>query len=144
MESLTFGNKFVIDAVMKKIFTVIFLQAVLVQWSFGQDQDIEDIGVSLRNGSARELVKFCGSSVILKLEGETTTYRKAQAEEQLRAFFLDNPPVDFNYIHQGSSTEGLKYCIGRYVVNNGAFRVVLLLKQDDDGFQLDTITLTKE
>ncbi|MEM9328322.1 MAG: DUF4783 domain-containing protein [Bacteroidota bacterium] len=128
---------------MKRIAaTLLFI--VASHFTIAQDRDIEDIGVSLRNGSARELVKFCGSSVILKMNGETATYRKAEAEEKLRTFFLNNPPEDFNYIHQGSSSEGLKYCIGKYVVNNGAFRVVLLLKQQTDGFLLDTITLTEE
>ena len=127
-----------------KRFTVIFLHFFVVQMALAQDEDIEDIGISLRNGSARELVKFCSNTVTLKIDGETVTYRKAEAEEKLRTFFLDNPPEDFNYIHQGSSAEGLKYCIGKYMVNNGAFRVVLLLKQNTDGFRLDTITLTKE
>jgi len=127
-----------------KRFTVIVLHLFVVQIGFAQDEDIEDIGISLRNGSARELVKFCGNTVTLKMDGETVTYRKAEAEEKLRTFFLDNPPEDFNYIHQGSSSEGLKYCIGKYMVNNGAFRVVLLLKQNTDSFRLDTITLTKE
>lgn len=122
-------------------FTFIF-SLVLVGNS--QDQVLEDIGTSLKNGSARELIRFCGNTVIIKMNGSNSSYQKTEAESVLRNFFQTNPPTNFSYIHQGSSSEGLKYCIGKYSVSNGSYRVVLLLKEKATGFQLDTITLTKE
>lgn len=110
----------------------------------GQDNLLEDIGTSLKNGSARELIKFCANPLTIKMNNSSDSYPREQAEATLRKFFLDNPPSNFSYVHQGSSDESLRYCIGKYTMKQGSYRVVLLLKQQSSGFLVDTITLTKE
>ncbi len=109
-----------------------------------QDRTWDDIEVLLKNGSSKELVKFCGNTVTMKMNGQNNTYSKPEAENRLREFFSNNPPTNFSYVHQGASTEGLKYSIGKYSMKDGSFRVVMFLKEKAEGFQLESISLTKE
>ena len=77
-------------------------------------------------------------------EGEKSIYSKQQAETVLRDFFQTYVARDFQYIHQGSSPEGLKYTIGRYTLQEGSFRVYMLLKQQQDQYLVNTISFTRE
>ncbi|MEL7006800.1 MAG: DUF4783 domain-containing protein, partial [Bacteroidota bacterium] len=95
-------------------------------------------------GSARELMRFCGNQLTLKVDGKNTTYSKSDAEVQLRSFFGSNPPSNFSYVHQGASSEGLKYSIGKYSMKTGSYRVVMFLKEKTGGYQLESISLTRE
>lgn len=104
---------------------------------------IRDIGTALNAGSSKELINFCNKTVEIKINGESSNYSKTQAEVILKEFFLKNPPKEFNYIHQGSS-EGLKYTIGRYTHEGGAFRVVMFIKKIGDKYLIDTLNFSKE
>ncbi len=129
---------------MIKLTPLLFCCLLVHSMTMAQDKVLEDIGVSLKNGSARELIKFCSDPLTIKLNNSSNSYTKAQAEGQLRQFFQDNPPSNFSYIHQGSSREGLRYCIGKYTMKSGSYRVVLLIKQQGSNYLVDQITLTKE
>ncbi len=109
-----------------------------------QDETIEDIGLAMKAGSSKELIKFCNKTVEIKIDGESSHYGKNQAEVILRDFFSKNPSNSFNYIHQGSSSEGLKYTIGRYVHDNGSYRVVMFIKKIGDSYLIDTLNFSKE
>lgn len=109
-----------------------------------QDETVRDIGIALQAGSSKELIKFCNSTVEIKIDGESSNYSKNQAEVVLRDFFNKNPPNGFNYIHQGASPEGLKYTIGHYTHDNGAFRVVMFIKKIGDNYLIDTLNFSKE
>lgn len=114
---------------------------------FGQGNEsatIRDIGTALQAGSSKELIKFCNKNVEIKINSESSNYSKTQAEVILKEFFLKNPPKEFNYIHQGSSPEGLKYTIGRYTYEGGAFRVVMFIKKIGDKYLIDTLNFSKE
>src|SRR5690606_42106188 len=100
--------------------------------------------VALKTGSSRELVKEFSDNVELSFDGEKSNYSKSQAEFVLKDFFKKYPPVDFQYIHQGSSKEGLKYAIGKYSYNGGSFRVYILIKQFNGNFLIDTLDFSKE
>ena len=109
-----------------------------------QDETLKDIGTAIKTGSSKELIKFCNETVEIKIDGESSNYSKAQAEVILRDFFQKNPPSNFSYIHQGASPEGLKYTIGRYAHENGAFRVVMFLKKIGDNYLIDTLNFSQE
>lgn len=129
---------------MIKLIPLLFSCLLVNTIAVSQDKVLEDIGVSLKNGSARELIKFCADPLTIKLNNSSNSFAKTQAEGQLRQFFQDNPPTNFSYIHQGSSREGLRYCIGKYSMKQGSYRVVLLIKQQGSDYRVDQITLTKE
>ncbi|GAB4233339.1 MAG: hypothetical protein Tsb0034_06540 [Ekhidna sp.] len=109
-----------------------------------QNETVRDIGIAMKAGSSKELIKFCNETVEIKIDGESSNYSKSQAEVILRNFFSRNAPTGFSYIHQGASPEGLKYTIGRYTHQKGAFRVVMFIKRIGDNYRIDTLNFSQE
>lgn len=128
---------------MKKLLLYL-LGIVLSMAVFSQDRVISDISVALKASSAKELVKYCGPKIEIKIDGANNTYSKPQAEAVLRDFFQKNSAENFTVIHQGASPEGLKYAIGKYQMKQGSYRIVMFLKKGDEVFQIDRITFSKE
>ncbi len=110
----------------------------------GEDATISEIGTAMKSGSSKELIKYCNETVEIKIDGESSNYSQAQAEVVLKNFFTRNPAKNFSYIHQGSSPEGLKYNIGRYVHDKGTYRVVMFIKKIGDNYLIDTLNFSKE
>lgn len=117
---------------------------VFLLFSSAQDEVIADIGTAMKAGSAKELIKFANNTIEIKINGESSNYSKARAEVILRKFFDENSPENFNYIHQGSSPEGLKYTIGRYTHSSGGYRVVMFIKKIGDKYLIDTLNFSQE
>jgi hypothetical protein len=125
--------------------TVIFFGALLFSLTtFAQGEILENVGAAMSAGSSKELIKYCNANLEIKVNGKTSNYSIAQAEVVLKDFFLKNPPRGFQYIHQGASPEGLKYTIGTYTVEEGSYRVVMVLKKIKDQFRIDTINISRE
>lgn len=124
----------------KILFSILFLTFFSVQ---AQDTT-DNVGVALRTGSSVELIKYFNTVTEVKVEDQGTNYSKVQAESVIKDFFIQYPPNDFEYIHKGSSPEGLKYNIGRYSFEGGSFRVVMLLKKVKGTYVIDTINFNKE
>ena len=100
--------------------------------------------MALNAGSAKELVKYFNKVTELKIEAKGANYSTVQAESILKEFFQKNQAVSFDYIHKGSSPEGLKYNIGMYNTKSGTYRVVILLKEVNNVYVVDTMNFTKE
>ena len=109
-----------------------------------QDETIREIGIAMKAGSSKELIKFCNSTVEIKIDGKSSNYSRNQAEVILKDFFTKNPSENFSYIHQGASPEGLKYTIGKYTHEKGAYRVVMLIKKIGDNYLIDTLNFSRE
>lgn len=109
-----------------------------------QSDDVSDIRAAIKAGSAKELSKYLNSMVELNFDGDKASYSKTQAEFVLKDFFKKYPPQDFQYIHQGSSKEGLKYAIGKYSYQGGTYRVYLLIKPQKGNFLIDQLDFSKE
>jgi hypothetical protein len=110
----------------------------------GQTVEINNVRMAIKSGSSKELAKYFGEMVELQFNGDRKSYSKSQAEFKMKDFFRDFPPVDFQYVHQGNSGEGLKYAIGKYVINNGSYRIWLLFKKSNESYYIDTIDFTRE
>jgi hypothetical protein len=111
---------------------------------FTQDALLNNISTAMGAGSSKELIKFCGPNIEIKIDGKSSNYSIAQAEVILKNFFLNNPVKGFSYIHQGASPEGLKYTIGALAVDGGSYRVVMVIKKQPSGFQIDQINFSRE
>jgi hypothetical protein len=109
-----------------------------------QDTEIGNVRMAIKTGSSKELAKYFGDNVEIHFDGERSNYSKSQAEFVLRDFFKKYPPVDFQYVHQGNSGEGLKYAIGKYMIGNGSYRIWLLFKKNGNIYYVDTIDFTRE
>ncbi len=122
------------------LFTLLFSLATVAT----AQSTTDNVAVALKTGSSKELIKYFNSVTELKVEDKEALYSKVQAESIIRDFFAKYPARNFTYIHKGSSPEGLKYNIGRYSSDQGSFRVVMLLKQVQNKYVIDSITFNKE
>jgi hypothetical protein len=111
---------------------------------YAQDNVIDNVKTAMRSGSSKELSQYFGSIVELNFDGEKSSYSKSQAEVVLKDFFNKNPPLDFEYIHQGSSKQGFRYVIGKYTIEGSSFRVYILFKKNENTYYVDTIDFTRE
>jgi len=99
---------------------------------------------ALKAGSAKELVKYLNQSVDINLEGNVSTYSKAQAEFVFRDFFKKHPVTDFNIVHTGSSKGGLQFAIGRYMGTGESYNVLIRLKEVEGANLIHEINFVKE
>ena len=127
------------------IIPFIYLLALVTGFpAAAQDTEIGNVRMAIKTGSSKELAKYFGDNVEIHFDGERSNYSKSQAEFVLRDFFKKYPPVDFQYVHQGNSGEGLKYAIGKYMISNGSYRIWLLFKKNGNLYYVDTIDFTRE
>lgn len=99
---------------------------------------------ALRNGSAKETAALFGPTVELGVDGNKQSYSQTQAEFVVRDFFAKNPPVSFEFVHEGASDAGTPYAIGRYATKTAAYRVFIKLKAQKTGLLIDNLDFTKE
>lgn len=102
------------------------------------------IGAALRSGSSRGLAQFLAPMVEVGFNGEKQGYNATQAELVVRDFFTKTAPSSFEFIHQGSSEQGIQYAVGRYVSRGTVYRVYLKLKPGKGSPVIDTLEFTKE
>lgn len=99
---------------------------------------------ALKSGSSRELAGFFNNSIELIIQSDNVEFDKVsntQAEQVLKTFFQKNPAKDFNYVHQGSSPEGLQYSTGTYEAATGSFQVYILMKQVSGKYLINKIQI---
>ncbi len=99
---------------------------------------------ALKAGSSKELAKYFHETVELNINGENENYSNVHAEIYLKDFFKKYEPVDFEYAHQGSSSEGLQYAIGNYSYSDGNFRVLIRTKKFSGVDKIYIIDFLKE
>lgn len=99
---------------------------------------------AIKTGNAKEVIKFFNTSVDMNLDGEASTYSKAQAEFVLRDFFKKFPASDFRIRHTGSSKGGLQFAIGEYVSNADNFDVLIRVKEVAGAYLIHEINFVKE
>ncbi|WP_332922162.1 DUF4783 domain-containing protein [Persicobacter psychrovividus] len=131
---------------MNKIYYT-FLFCILYCVSFqahAQSEVLQKVRVALKTGNAKELSRHVHQNAELTFDGEKANYSRTQAEFVLKDFFKKNPPTDFQYVHQGTSREGLKYSIGKYETQTATYRVYMFVKRYDNSYFVDTIDFSKE
>jgi len=130
--------------ILQRTFFVVIFSTITMLGVFAQADVISDAKLAIKAGSSKELIRFCNDMVELKINDESANYSKTQAEFVLKDFFKKFPPNDFQYIHQGSSPEGIKYIIGKYTHGQGSFRVLIYVKQFKGKYLIDLIDFTEE
>ena len=112
--------------------------------AWGQGDIFAPMKEALKAGSAKELVKYLNQSVDINMEGNVSTYSKAQAEFVFRDFFKKHPVTDFNIVHTGSSKGGLQFAIGRYLGTGESYNVLIRLKEVEGASLIHEINFVKE
>lgn len=108
------------------------------------DEALNGVRGAIKAASAKDVARYFNNSVEVGVNGDKASYSQAQAEFVLRDFFSKNPVSSFDYMHQGSSNEGQKYAIGKYVSRTGSYRVFVVVKQFGGNYKIDTIEFAKE
>ena len=101
---------------------------------FAQDTEKDLVVDALRMGDASGLSALFIANIDLTVKDNSDVYSKVQAEQIIRKFFNDNPPVDMVIEHSGVSKSGDKYFIGILRTRTGYFRTTFFLKRTDTRF----------
>lgn len=123
------------------LFTILFLMSNSI---VAQSDVLNSTKTTLIQGNSKDLARNFNEMVEISFEGEKASYSKTQAEFVMKDFFRKYPPVKFEYIHEGSSKDGLKYAIGKYSYGQGSFRVYILIKLVKGNYLIDTLDFSEE
>jgi len=126
---------------INKIFATIFL---LITSYIVLADVFDDIALAIKSGNYREVAKYFGTRVELKINNADNMYSKAQAELILKEFFDNNPPVNFTIKHKSNASKGLQYVIGYLQTTTGKFRTYILLKEYDSKLYIQEMQFDKE
>ena len=106
---------------------------------------IDQIVLSLKNSSSKDLAQYFDSTVEIKLGDSRGDYSKNQAEIVMRDFFKKFPAVNFLVLQQGESAEKIRYIIGIYQSKSDTFRILVKGKVKlDDQLKIYGLEFTKE
>lgn len=106
-----------------------------------QDEVKDQVVLAMKTGNAKDLAAHFIANIDLTVKETADVYSKAQAEQILRKFFNDNPPVDMVIEHSGVSKFGDKYFIGILRTRTGYFRVTFFLKKTDADLQVKQLRI---
>ncbi|HRH37721.1 MAG TPA: DUF4783 domain-containing protein [Flavobacteriales bacterium] len=115
----------------------VLLITTLMVFAFGasaQDAEKDLVVDALKMGNSHDLAALFIANIDLTVKENSDVYSKAQAEQIMRKFFNENPPVDMAIEHSGVSKSGDKYCIGILRTRSGYFRTTFFLKKTEAGF----------
>jgi hypothetical protein len=126
---------------MKHLVATIFL---LISFSILFAQSEENIAAALKTGNSKEIAKYFGANVNIKILNQEDIYSKNQAELILKDFFTKNTIKNYLPKHNGTSKNGAQYTIGVLNTNNGNFRVYYFLKKNTDGIQIQEFRIELE
>ena len=117
----------------------------VVSTSYAQEDALfKNVRSALKAGSSKELAKYFHETIELNINGEAASYSSVHAEIYLKDFFKKYEPIDFEYAHQGSSSDGLKYAIGNYSFSGGSYRVLIRSKSINGSYKIYIIDFHKE
>jgi oligoribonuclease (3'-5' exoribonuclease) len=84
---------------------------------------------ALSEGNAQNVATHFHGNVELAIPGKEGNYSKAQAQQILLDFFLQQNVKKFELQHKGNSTEHSRYFIGTLFCQKAQFRVYGLFKE---------------
>ena len=122
-------------------FMLLFAFLLPVLGLTAQDDVKDKVVQAMRTGNSKELAAHFIPNIDLTIKETADVYSKAQAEQIVRKFFNDNPPVDLVIEHTGVSKVGDKYFIGILRTTTGYFRVTFFLKRTDAVFQVKQLRI---
>lgn len=114
------------------------------QLALAQAEIFSPMKDAIKAGDATQLTKTFAQSVDINLEGNISTYSKAQSEFVLKEFFKKHPVSDFSIVHMGSSKGGLQFAIGRYLTGKDSYNVLMRVRQVGEDYLVHEISFVKE
>ncbi|GAB3650495.1 hypothetical protein GCM10028791_17810 [Echinicola sediminis] len=134
---------------MKNLFThtiyLFFLGMFICLGStLAQSNNEEEITLSIKAGSSKELSSLFENNVELNINGNEGDYSKNQAELIIRDFFKKFPPADFDIVHKGKSGNQINYFIGTYKSAGSNFRMLIKCKAVKGENRIYSMDINKE
>ena len=123
---------------------IALLFALILSFAGIQAQEVvrDQVLQAMKTGNSRDLAAHFIPNIDLTVKENADVYSKAQAEQILRKFFNDHPPVDMVIEHSGVSKFGDKYFIGILRTRSGYFRVTFFLKKmENDVMQVKQLRI---
>ena len=108
---------------------------------FAQDPVKDQVVEAIKTGNSHDLAALFIANIDLTVKENSDVYSRAQAEQILRKFFNDHPPVDLVIEHSGVSKSGDKYFIGILRTRTGYFRTTFFLKKTEATFQVKQLRI---
>ena len=106
-----------------------------------QEAEKDQVVAALKAGTSKDLAALFIPNIDLTVRETSDVYSRTQAEQILRKFFNENPPIDLVIEHSGVSKFGDKYFIGILRTRTGYFRVTFFLKKGDEDFQVKQLRI---
>lgn len=125
---------------MKRLLLPLFA-GLLTMGLHAQDAVKDQVVGALQTGNSKDLAALFIANIDLTVKDNADVYSKAQAEQILRKFFNDHPPVGMVIEHSGVSKSGDKYFIGILRTSNGYFRTTFFLKRVGEGFEVKQLRI---
>ncbi|WP_341227138.1 DUF4783 domain-containing protein [uncultured Arcticibacterium sp.] len=88
---------------------------------------------SFSRGNADLLGDLLADELELVIDSEKIEFAKISKERAsyiLSSFFKTNPPVEFSYVYQGTTSKTLRYSVANYKSKNKEFKIYMLIKED--------------
>lgn len=121
--------------------TLLFLSLMLSMGLHAQDDVKDKVVQAMRTGNSKDLALQFLPNIDLTVKETSDIYSRAQAEQIVRKFFNDNPPIDLVIEHSGVSKVGDKYYIGILRTRSGYFRTTFFLKKAESQFQVKQLRI---
>ena len=121
---------------LMKRWGMIAASMLLARGLMAQDAVRDQIVAAMKTGNSRDLASHFIPNIDLTVKETGDVYSKAQAEQILRKFFNDHPPVDLVVEHSKLSKLGDIYYICILRTRNGYFRVTFFVKKTDDEYRI--------
>ena len=114
---------------------VVQLWAVDLQAKSGRDIPgyVEVIHSAMLKGSSKELSKYFQQDLHLKMGGLSGEFPKTQAEYLLGEFFSRYPPKGFEVIHNGETSDKIRFIMGYFRTEEKTFSILVKAKRDELG-----------
>jgi hypothetical protein len=122
--------------------TLLLLAALLFGLGLrAQDAVKDQVVQAMKTGNTKELAAQFIPNIDLTVKDASDIYSRTQAEQILRKFFNEHPPVDMVIEHKGESKFGDKYYIGILRTRTGYFRVTFFLKRTEETYQVKQLRI---
>ena len=100
-------------------------------------------------GNSRMLRKWCATRTLININGKASFYRSKAAHRLLKNFFKKNPPLGFDFLHQGVSESDKKtkrtllYYIATYRSYTD-YSMYILVKRTPRGHSIQRISFDEK
>ena len=132
----------------KLIISVLFTSIVATHSSeacLPQDNVLTDnIKKAFASGNAKEVSAYFDASLKLAIKEKEGVYSKNQAEQIIKIFMDQNPPVKFEVKHCRDSAKGATFIIGTLSTQKGPYRISILLQKRGDTYLIHNLKIEED